>query len=63
MLIEIEERLKYHDRPGDIALLSHSNTATIFAVKEHQDETFIAMEFVEGQPLDTLIKRGSPLKP
>ncbi len=37
---------------------SHPNVATVHEVVEHDDRAFMAMEFVDGQSLDTLLARG-----
>jgi len=41
--------------------LSHANIATIYGIDEHEGNTFIAMEYIEGQTLKEKIKKG-PLK-
>jgi len=41
--------------------LRHINIVTIFDVGEHDGQPFIAMEYVEGETLDALIKRRAPL--
>jgi formylglycine-generating enzyme required for sulfatase activity len=38
--------------------LSHPHIVTIYEVDEHEGTTFIAMELVEGTPLDKLLAKG-----
>jgi eukaryotic-like serine/threonine-protein kinase len=38
--------------------LNHSGICTIHAIEEHQAKTFIAMELLEGQTLDKLLRQG-----
>jgi len=39
--------------------LNHSGICIIHAIEEHNGQTFIAMELLEGQPLDKLLAAGS----
>src|SRR5215469_3009246 len=39
--------------------LNHSGICTIHAIEEHQTQTFIAMELLEGRTLDKLMASGS----
>jgi len=39
--------------------LNHSGICTIHAIEEHQAKTFIAMELLEGQTLDKLLRQGA----
>jgi len=41
--------------------LRHPNIVTVFDVGEHDDQPFIAMEYVPGETLDQLIRRRTPL--
>lgn len=43
------------------AALNHPNIVTIHEINEHEDQTYIAMEYVEGQTLKEIICRGDPL--
>src|SRR6201984_1699149 len=38
--------------------LNHSGICTIHAIEEYNGQTFIAMELLEGQPLDKLLGGG-----
>src|SRR5690348_15734850 len=49
-------RLKREARTA--AQLYHPNIATIHAIEQEGDLIFIVMEFVEGEPLSQLFKRG-----
>jgi len=39
--------------------LNHSGICTIHAIEEHDAKTFIAMELLEGQTLDKLLRQGT----
>jgi serine/threonine protein kinase len=38
--------------------LNHPNIVTVFAIEQDGDDDFIAMEYVEGEPLDAVVARG-----
>ena len=54
-----EEKQRFLREAQAAAALIHPNIATIFAFDDWEDESFIAMEYVEGQTLDQIIKTGS----
>ena len=41
------------------SVLNHPNICTIFAAGTHEGVTYIAMELVEGEPLQSIIDRGT----
>jgi non-specific serine/threonine protein kinase len=40
------------------AVLSHRNACQLFEVGEHEGRPFLVLEFLEGEPLSTRLKRG-----
>ena len=40
--------------------LNHPHIVTIYEVDDFEGETFIAMELVDGEPLDKLLRKGAP---
>ncbi|MGE3525653.1 MAG: protein kinase [Gemmatimonadales bacterium] len=41
--------------------LSHPNIIPIYAVKDRDEQLFFVMKFVEGRPLDSIIRKEAPL--
>ena len=56
---ELRERFAREARA--VARLSHPNIVTIFDVGEQDGHPFIAMEFIQGQTLATLLESGTEL--
>ncbi len=56
---ELRERFAREAR--SVARLRHPNIVTIFDVGEQDGQPFIAMEYIQGQTLGDLIRRGAPL--
>ena len=55
-------RERFHSEALVISRLAHPNTITIFDFGySEQGQCFIAMEYVEGEPLSSLIDREAPL--
>ncbi len=44
-----EEKKRFKREAKAAASLNHPNIATVFAIDEADDQTFIAMEYIEGQ--------------
>src|SRR4029077_2012595 len=43
------------------AQLRHRNVASVFHLGRHRDSYFYAMEFIEGETVDALVKRDGPM--
>jgi tetratricopeptide (TPR) repeat protein/predicted Ser/Thr protein kinase len=54
---ENAERLRNEARV--LARLSHPNVVQVYEVGEHEEQTFLAMEYVEGTTLTTWLKKAS----
>ena len=58
-LLEDEEaRKRFHREAKAAAGLSHPNICTIHEISEEGGQTFLVMEFIEGEGLDAKIERG-----
>ncbi len=56
-----DEKARFIHEAKTAASLSHPNICTIFEIDEAEGQSFIAMEYVEGKSLKSIIKSG-PLK-
>ena len=58
-LLEDEEaRKRFHREAKAAAGLSHPNICTVYEIGEEGGQTFLVMEFIEGEGLDAKIERG-----
>jgi len=59
-----EEKKRFKREAKAAASLNHPNIATVFAIDEADDQTFIAMEYIEGQSLEQMVGAhgGVPLR-
>jgi serine/threonine-protein kinase len=56
-----EQRSRFTREARSAARLRHPNIVKIFDVGEDNGQPFIAMEYIHGQTLEQIIKRGEPL--
>jgi len=58
-----EEKKRFKREAKAAASLNHPNIATIHAIDEVDDQTFIAMEYIEGQSIEELVAAhgGKPM--
>ncbi len=59
MVEEMKER--FFREAESAGLLTHPNIVTIYDAGEEHDLAYIAMEFLEGEDLESLVKEGKPL--
>lgn len=59
MVEEMKER--FFREAESAGLLTHPNIVTIYDAGEEHDLAYIAMEFLEGRDLESLVKQGKPL--
>src|SRR6478672_2971597 len=59
MAADAERRQRFLNEARAASALSHPHVCVVYDVGETEDGLpFIAMEFLEGQPLDALVKQG-----
>jgi serine/threonine-protein kinase len=61
ILVNEDDRRRFVHEAQASAALSHPNIATVFEIDESGAQTFIALEYIDGQSLAEMIKSG-PLK-
>jgi serine/threonine protein kinase len=57
-LIDEKGRDRFKREAQTAASLNHPNIITIYEIREFKDQTYIAMELVEGQSLDQVLQKG-----
>ena len=58
LLQDEEARKRFHREAKAAAGLSHPNICTVYEISEGDGQTFLVMEFIEGESLDAKIERG-----
>jgi serine/threonine-protein kinase len=56
-----DEKQRFEQEAKAAAQLSHANIAHVYEINEHEGQTFIAMEYIEGETIADMIK-DRPLK-
>jgi serine/threonine protein kinase len=57
--VESEERERFKLEAQAAAALNHPNISHIYAIEEHGEDTFIVMEYIDGQELKSVVGAGS----
>jgi len=52
---------RFRSEATALARLNHPHIATLYSFFRHQDDHFMAMEFVEGETLDEILRKGGPI--
>ncbi|MCC6163431.1 MAG: protein kinase [Acidobacteria bacterium] len=55
-----DQRERFRREARIVARLQHPNIVAIYTVGEHEQQPFIAMEYIEGEPLSEGIRRRAP---
>jgi serine/threonine protein kinase/tetratricopeptide (TPR) repeat protein len=53
-----EEKIRFLNEAQTAAAINHPHVTTIYEIDEHEDQTYISMEYVEGQTLKEKIAHG-----
>src|SRR6185436_11087984 len=53
-------RARFRDEALALSRLNHPNICTIYEVGDADGQTFLAMEFIEGQPLAAITRHALP---
>jgi hypothetical protein len=63
LLQEESARRRFFREARSAASVRHPNVAAVYHLGSHEREIFYAMEFVQGETLENLLKRSGPMGP
>ena len=58
LLCDAEARARFEQEARSASALNHPNITTVYEIDDAEDRCFIAMEYVDGRPLNQAIKEG-----
>jgi len=58
---ESEVQIRFLREARSVAALQHPNIVVVHELGEYEGSPFIAMEYLDGEPLDRLIRNRAPL--
>lgn len=61
LAVDPEVHVRFLREARSVAALQHPNIVVVHELGEHEGSPFIAMEFIDGEPLDRAIRSGVPL--
>ncbi len=58
---EADTRTRFLREARAVSMLQHANIVVVYELGDHNGSPYIAMEFLDGEPLDRIIRSGAPL--
>ena len=58
---EADTRTRFLREARAVSMLQHANIVVVYELGDHNGSPYIAMEFLDGEPLDCIIRSGAPL--
>lgn len=58
---EADTRTRFLREARAVSMLQHANIVVVYELGDHNGSPYIAMEFLDGEPLDRIIRSGTPL--
>lgn len=57
-----DEKIRFSNEAQSAAAINHAHVTTIYEINDHEDQTYISMEYVDGKTLKEIIQEHSKLK-